>query len=65
MSNGKYGFVNRYGDEVIPLIYDEAEDFDNGEAQVSINGEWFYIDKNGNEVSVPADVEYIDPDAPK
>lgn len=46
----KCGFINKNGHEVIPCIYDDAKPFSNGLANVLLNGEWFYIDKNGNRV---------------
>ena len=39
------GFIDESGKEVIPLIYDYIEDFQNGIAQVMINGENYYINK--------------------
>ena len=47
----KCGFINKNGHEVIPCIYDDAKPFSNGLANVLLNGEWFYIDKNGNRVN--------------
>ena len=47
----KCGFINKNGHEVIPCIYDDAHAFSNGLANVLLNGEWFYIDKNGNRVN--------------
>jgi hypothetical protein len=47
--NYKWGFINRDGKEVIPLIYDEvlAPGFCNGTATVMLNGEWVKIDTKG------------------
>ena len=45
--DGKYGFVDKTGKVVIPLIYDDAYHFYNGEAEVSVDDERFYIDKEG------------------
>lgn len=48
--NGRYGFINRRGEEVIPLKYRSASEFNNGLAFVNwLNGKGFYIDKMGNE----------------
>jgi hypothetical protein len=47
-SDVKYGFINREGDEVIPLIYDEAEDFNGGLARISLDYKRGFIDRNGN-----------------
>jgi hypothetical protein len=48
--NGKYGFVDLQGNEVIPLKYDDAFNFSEGRAEVSLNGKYGFIDVNGNEV---------------
>lgn len=55
-SNGKYGFINKTGEVVIPIKYDFniftiAMGFLNGETtRVKLNGEEFWIDKEGNRV---------------
>ena len=36
--NGKYGYINEAGEEVIPLIYDYSRDFSEGRACVSVYG---------------------------
>lgn len=41
--NGKYGFINNEGKEVIPLEYDDAWFFSEGLAPVMKNGKWGYI----------------------
>jgi len=46
----KCGFIDKNGNEVIPLQYDGIWPFENGKAQVQLNGRIYYIDKNGNEV---------------
>ena len=50
--NSKYGFVNESGEEVIPLIYDWAQPFENGTARVT-EGQLhsFLIDRDGNKVT--------------
>ena len=48
--NRKYGFIDRYGKEVIPLKYDEVSDFKNGFAVVKIKSKYGVIDINGNEI---------------
>ena len=50
-SGGKWGFVDKTGKEVIPLIYNSAGDFRNGLAEVKLNGEKFYINKKGERVN--------------
>jgi len=44
---GKYGFLNSKGELKIPLIFDYAEDFQNGYACALLNGEDCLVDKNG------------------
>lgn len=48
--DGKYGFINLQGTVIISIQYDRAWDFNNGTADVELNGEDFKIDKNGNRV---------------
>ena len=48
--NGKYGFIDITGQEVIPLKYDDAYVFREGLAEVKLNGKWGYIDKTGKEI---------------
>lgn len=60
--NGKMGYANKYGQIVIPCIYDYAKWFENGKAEVTYNvteyldmgehkrvesDEWFEINKKG------------------
>lgn len=45
---GKYGFVDKKGDMVIPCIYDYVYSFRKGLALVKKDGKWGYIDKVGN-----------------
>lgn len=51
--NGKYGYMNIKGEEVIPCSYTDAYDFSNGVARVIIDGKTKYIDINGNVVPSP------------
>lgn len=45
--NNKCGFVNKFGEEVIPLIYDGILNFAEGLAGVKINDKCGFIDKRG------------------
>lgn len=47
-SNGKYGFVDKTGELVIPCIWESAYDFKDGRAKV-YNDQYkeMYIDKTG------------------
>ncbi|MBQ1979963.1 MAG: WG repeat-containing protein, partial [Alistipes sp.] len=47
---GKYGFIDKIGNVVISLKYDFVGSFFKGKAKVKLNGETFYIDKNGNRI---------------
>lgn len=44
----KYGFMNAKGELVIPCEYEIVNPFENGIAKVRLNGEWQFIDKEGN-----------------
>ena len=48
--NGKYGYVDKSGHEVIPCKYDDAEDFIEGLAKVEKDDKYGFIDKKGREV---------------
>ena len=43
--NGKWGYINTKGEEVIPCQYDAANPFSEGVAVVIIGKKWKYIDK--------------------
>ena len=47
---GKHGFINKQGEEVIPCIYSRVSRFENGFARVARNGRVGYIDTTGREV---------------
>jgi|GEM_PF-649258 len=52
--NGKYGYINSWGTEVIPLVYDNAgESFDHERALVRSGKKWGFIDFKGT-VVIPA-----------
>jgi WG containing repeat len=46
----RYGFVDQTGKLIIPLIYDEVEDFKNGKAKVKVGEKEFYINKKGGKI---------------
>ena len=48
--NNKYGFINKQGQEVIPLIYDDVYYFNKGLTQVKLNDKWGVINLQGKEV---------------
>lgn len=57
MRNGKCGYIDVAGNEVIPCIYKKARLFNNGVAPVK-NSKWYFIDKLGNIVSRELMVDY-------
>lgn len=65
LRNGKMGYANKFGQIVIPCIYDYAKWFDNGKAEVTfeakeyfdmdehrqvVSNEWFEINKKGQKI---------------
>ena len=48
--NGKWGFIDKSGKEIIPCIYDEAWSSSEGLACVELNGKRGFIDKSGKEI---------------
>ena len=48
--NGKWGFVDTTGSEVIPCKYDYAYGFFEGFAKVELDDKWGFIDTTGREV---------------
>lgn len=58
--NGKYGFVDKDGEIVIPIQYDEVRTFGNKEiAAVCIDEQWGFINKSGETV-IPMKYEDIE-----
>lgn len=45
--NGRWGFIDKAGKEIIPIIYDAAGTFADGLAYVKLNGKAGFIDKTG------------------
>ena len=48
--DGKWGFIDKSGKEVIPCVYDYAWGFSDGLAVVELNGKWGFIDKAGKQL---------------
>ena len=48
--NGKYGFIDINGKEIIPPIYDAVDEFSNGLSVVKLNGKYGIINELGNVV---------------
>lgn len=55
--DNKYGYVDRNGEEIIPVQYDTANDFIKKYAKVEKDEKWGYIDVNGN-IIIPIEYEY-------
>jgi len=50
--NGKFGIIDINGKEITPAIYDDIdlENIDIGKIRVLVNGEWYYINTNGERI---------------
>lgn len=56
--NNKWGFVNKFGNWVIPNIYDFADNFYSNLARVRIKDKYGFIDKN-NQIVIPIQFNYV------
>ena len=45
--SGKWGFINQRQQWVIPPQYDEAREFQNGQAPAKQHGKWGFINRKG------------------
>lgn len=53
--NGRYGYIDTNGNIVIDFKYDNCQSFNElGTAEVEMEGEQFYIDRQGRELFVPS-----------
>lgn len=52
VQDNKYGFIDKGGKVIIPLIYEEASSFVNSYAAAKLNGKWGFIDM-ANKTIVP------------
>ncbi|UZT98851.1 WG repeat-containing protein [Chryseobacterium fluminis] len=48
--NGKFGFVDKAGKEIIPLVYDQVHEFSSGSALVRKDNRYYFIDKKGKRI---------------
>lgn len=48
--NGKWGFIDKTGNQVIALQYDTADSFSEGLSSVKKDGKYGFIDKTGKQV---------------
>lgn len=53
--NDKFGFIDTYGNVVIPFIYDDVRRFSNGVAWTEKDGKWGLIDVDGN-IKIPHNI---------
>lgn len=58
--DGKYGFINKDGEEIIPCKYEDADAFSDGLAKVKSAEGWGFVNENGEEI-IPC--KYEDADA--
>ncbi|MGH9877786.1 MAG: WG repeat-containing protein [Nitrososphaerales archaeon] len=57
--NGKYGYYDTKGKEIIRPQFDKASGFSEGLAIVKLNGKCGYIDKTG-QITIPLQFDYVD-----
>ena len=48
--DGKYGFINKDGEEIIPCKYEDADAFSDGLAKVKSADGWGFVNENGEEI---------------
>lgn len=56
-NGNKYGFVDKTGEMVIPLVYDYADNFSEGLALVRKGGKYGWIDKTGK-IVIPLEYDF-------
>ncbi|MDR1120865.1 MAG: WG repeat-containing protein [Dysgonamonadaceae bacterium] len=56
--DGKYGYIDDEGKEVVPFQYDDAWRFSEGLASVELDGKYGFIDKTGK-VVIPIIYEMV------
>ena len=49
--DGKYGFINENGKEVIKPIYENMYNFSGDYVRLMLNGKWGYLDRFGKKVT--------------
>jgi hypothetical protein len=47
MIGGRWGYINKKGEFMIPLKFEKALRFENGKARVKLNNKWVVIGRNG------------------
>lgn len=58
--NNKWGFISEKAELLIPFIYDEAHDFNEGLAAVRMNDKWGFVNPDGQMVIEPSYDEVFD-----
>ena len=58
-SNNKWGFIDTTGSVIIPLKYNQVENFEDGLARVRLGQKWGLMDVTGREVIKPT-FDFID-----
>jgi hypothetical protein len=53
--NGKWGYINTQGEQVLPCVYDYAGGFSEGLARVEQNGKWSVINTEGKVIVAECD----------
>jgi hypothetical protein len=59
---GKWGYIDHTGREVIPTTYDEAGDFRDGQAHVTLEGKDLYVDPDGKPIATPKPTTFFEAD---
>jgi hypothetical protein len=57
--NGKYGYYDINGEEIIQPQFDEVSEFSEGLARMRLAGKYGYIDKTG-QIAIPPQFDYAD-----
>jgi WG containing repeat len=57
IGNGRFGYIDRTGKIIIPAKFDDARNFSEGLASVSIGEKWGYIGPSGK-IVIPARYDY-------
>ena len=56
----RVGYVNEAGDLVVPCMYDDGMDFNEGMAPVCLKGKWGFIDTTGKQVIACKYDDFVD-----
>lgn len=55
----KYGFINAKGETILPLEYDDLRSLRDGWGVIKKDGNYFFVDKNGNQKEPPRKYDNI------